>query len=380
MKKYNLLFLLLLSSLYLMAQNTGIGTTTPHSSALLHVDLGGSTTRGFLVTGTFNAASTVPDLGVGSRLMFYPGKAAFRSGYVGGTLWDNASVGSYSTAMGLNSIASGYVSVSIGATNSASSDYAVALGRSNNATGAHSIAMGFASDATAPHSIAIGDNASATSDYAVALGASTTASGTYGMAIGKNTTASGFASTAMGNWVSTSGFEGAFAIGDNSTTSTMQSFVANGFRSRFAGGYRLLTNSAANLGVVLLPDGGSWGTISDVRLKENFLPVNGEQVLQKMAALPLTTWNYKAQSNKSSRHYGPMAQDFFAAFGNDDLGTIGCDTLINQQDFLGVNLVAIQALEKRTAQLQKDNAALQKKNAALEARLLKLEKMFTVKR
>jgi hypothetical protein len=47
-----------------------------------------------------------------------------------------------------------------------------------------------------------------------------------------------------------------------------------------------------------------------------------------------------------------MAQDFFEAFGKDDLGTIGCDTLINQHDFLGVNLIATQALEKRTTELK----------------------------
>jgi len=46
-----------------------------------------------------------------------------------------------------------------------------------------------------------------------------------------------------------------------------------------------------------------------------------------------------------------MAQDFYKALGKDDIGEIGCATLINQQDFLGVNLIAIQALEKRTAEL-----------------------------
>ena len=83
----------------------------------------------------------------------------------------------------------------------------------------------------------------------------------------------------------------------------------------------------------------------------------GLVVLNKIAALQLSTWNYKAQLDKASRHYGPMAQDFFAAFGKDELGTIGCDSLINQQDFLGVNLIAVQALEKRTTELQKENNA-----------------------
>jgi hypothetical protein len=47
-----------------------------------------------------------------------------------------------------------------------------------------------------------------------------------------------------------------------------------------------------------------------------------------------------------------MAQDFYQAFGKDDLGEIGCDTMINQQDFLGVNLIAIQALEKKNVPIE----------------------------
>ena len=84
----------------LHAQNIGMGTTTPHPTALLHIDLGTSTVKGFLVNGTYNGTSTVPDLGAGSRMMFYPGKAAFRAGYINNTQWDNTNVGRYSIAMG----------------------------------------------------------------------------------------------------------------------------------------------------------------------------------------------------------------------------------------------------------------------------------------
>ena len=219
--------------------------------------------------------------------------------------------------------------------------------------------------------------------YLLHWGGYSVASGYNSTAMGYTTTASGSYSTTIGNYVSTTGFNGAFALGDNSTTTVMQSFVANGFRSRFAGGYRLLTNSAATLGVVLLPDGGSWSAISDVRLKENFLPVNAENILKKIASLPLTTWNYAEQSRKTSRHYGPMAQDFYKAFGHDELGVIGCDTLINQQDFLGVNLIAIQALEKRTQKitlLEKESAELRKQNEALLKRIERLETLLTSKK
>jgi hypothetical protein len=85
-----------------------------------------------------------------------------------------------------------------------------------------------------------------------------------------------------------------------------------------------------------------------------------------------------------------MAQDFYKAFGKDGLGEIGCDTLINQQDFLGVSFIAIQALEKRTADLLKENEALKatlqqqaldfKQEADdLKSRLEKLEKAFAAK-
>jgi len=66
----------------------------------------------------------------------------------------------------------------------------------------------------------------------------------------------------------------------------------------------------------------------------------------------LGSWNYKGQNVKQYRHYGPMAQDFFAAFGRDELGVIGEDKSINQADFDGVNLIAIQALIKEVEALK----------------------------
>jgi uncharacterized small protein (DUF1192 family) len=76
------------------------------------------------------------------------------------------------------------------------------------------------------------------------------------------------------------------------------------------------------------------------------------------------------------RHIGPMAQDWHAAFGlNDDPLTI------NQGDFDGVNLAAVQALDARTAPLVDEIARLRREGEekdrrieALEARLERLEK------
>jgi endosialidase-like protein len=80
--------------------------------------------------------------------------------------------------------------------------------------------------------------------------------------------------------------------------------------------------------------------------------VRGSDVLEKLAELSISTWNYKGD-DPSVRHMGPMAQDFFAAFGlGDD------DKTINLLDANGVVMVAIQALYRRVQSLESEIAAL----------------------
>ena len=467
MKKIVLFVSIFFACTALQAQ-VGIGTTTPNSTALLHVEGGSSTTKGLLITGTYNGGATVPDLGSGVRLMFYPGKGAFRAGYVNGTQWNNANVGNYSvamgystkasgissiamgdnsiasgisstamglltnaggdystamgygtnasgsystamgygttasgntsTAMGATTTASGFLSTAMGATTTASGDYSTAMGFRTTASGYTSTAMGDQTSASGILSTAIGDQTSASGNNSTAMGVRTTASGDYSTAMGNgttaggsnstamgqnttasgdfstamglNTTASGTASTAMGYRVSTNNQTGSFYFGDSDPNNAgiLNSTAANQFSARFNGGYYFISEktSSTTVGAQLLPGQSSWSAISDVRRKENFLPVNAEDVLKKIAGFQLTTWNYKGQSAKTFRHYGPMAQDFYAAFGKDALGTIGCDTLINQQDFLGVSFIAIQALEKRTAGLKNENEKIKIANSEIK--------------
>jgi hypothetical protein len=81
-------------------------------------------------------------------------------------------------------------------------------------------------------------------------------------------------------------------------------------------------------------------------------PVNGGEVLEKLAALPISTWNY-VFDDASVRHLGPMAQDFAAAFGLGD-----SDKVINMVDANGVVMVAIQALYRRVQALEAEVSAL----------------------
>ncbi|GAA4462645.1 hypothetical protein GCM10023093_09660 [Nemorincola caseinilytica] len=139
----------------------------------------------------------------------------------------------------------------------------------------------------------------------------------------------------------------------------------NQMMMRFAGGYKLYTNAEATVGAQLAPSDNSWSVISDRRKKEKFCVADGEVFLKKIAKWDLGSWNYKGQDAAHHRHYGPMAQDFYAAFGRDAYGVIGNDTTINQADMMGVSMIAIQALERRSAEV----AQLREEVAALKAQL-----------
>jgi hypothetical protein len=77
---------------------------------------------------------------------------------------------------------------------------------------------------------------------------------------------------------------------------------------------------------------------SDRNIKEHFTPIDAQDILTRLATLPIETWNYKTQDS-SIRHIGPMAQDFAAAFGvGED------DKHINFVDANGVAIASIQAL------------------------------------
>ncbi|MES2649624.1 MAG: tail fiber domain-containing protein [Bacteroidota bacterium] len=167
------LFVLLLYSHVLSGQSVGIATTTPNQNAILHIEVANNFTKGFLITGTndlTNANNTVPNLGSGNRLMFYPGKFAFRAGRAILDAWDNVNVGRGSVAMGFNPIAKGNYSVAFG-------DHTVA-----SLTGA----------------VAMGVNTSATGSVSTAFGYLNVAGGSYSTALGYSNTAKGYASTVVG--------------------------------------------------------------------------------------------------------------------------------------------------------------------------------------
>ena len=120
---------------------------------------------------------------------------------------------------------------------------------------------------------------------------------------------------------------------------------------------------------------------SDKNLKTDFAVVKPEDVLTRLAALPIQGWRYTNEL-PSTRHLGPMAQDFKAAFG---LGRN--DKIIEIVDEQGVALAAIQALNQKVeagsrrsdVESQQSESRIRKletENADLRARLEKLERLI----
>ena len=123
--------------------------------------------------------------------------------------------------------------------------------------------------------------------------------------------------------------------------------------------------------VTVIEGAVGFSVASDVTKKENFRPVNGEEVLTKIGKFNLPSWNYIGHDPQEFRHYGPMAQEFFAAFGHDEVGTSGTPTTINSGDMAGILMIAVQALEKRSKELQAENNLLRTRLEALEKSLTK---------
>ncbi len=123
-----------------------------------------------------------------------------------------------------------------------------------------------------------------------------------------------------------------------------------------------------------LTSGGAWTNGSDRNSKTDFAEVDPLDVLDKVVAMPVSTWRYKLESDQ--RHLGPMAQDFHAAFG------LGADDRhITTVDAAGVAFAAIKGLDEKLAATRAAlegervaNAELRWHNEALERRLAAVER------
>ncbi len=331
----------------------------------------------------------------------------------------NTATGYGSTAIGYGTTSSGFGSVSMGLTTRATGDQATAMGWSSLASGNTATAMG-SSEAAGAYSLAA-VTGKALADYSIALGSGARAAheasfvwadhaytgdfssttnyqfrirATGGMEVvgGTNTTeVFKFSGVRQGDFFSP------LALGENKNTSGNSApalrLVNHGGNS-INGVLSVSTLGIGNLAtfgnsstfVSTLTTNGTWSALafnptSDRAAKENFTAVDPRDVLDKVAALPLARWNYKAAPGLD--HIGPVAQDFHAAFGLN--GTD--DKHIATVDADGVALAAIQGLnakvevrsewaEVRSRRLEEKLEQKETEIAELKQRLERLEQLL----
>ncbi|HLA63573.1 MAG TPA: tail fiber domain-containing protein [Rhodothermales bacterium] len=302
---------------------------------LFRVNVNGGAVFGGIYDGGTSSGG-IPAEGVGTRMMWYPEKAAFRAGEVrsGYVRYDDGGFPSITTGTEWDDANIGY------------------------------------------HSVAFGMSSRASADYSFAAGLASVAAQQSAIAMGEANTASGAASVALGYHAHTNARQGSFVFADRSSVDLLRAGVNHSASWRVSGGFRIFTSSNLSTGVTiqsgasvsnwgqasaviststgaLLTTGGVWTNNSDRNRKEDFRAVDGEEILDRIRTLPITTWNYRDEADEV-RHMGPMAQDFHAAFG---LG--GTDsTHIGTVDADGVLLASVQALEARTRALEAELAAL----------------------
>lgn len=397
MKVSIILIILLSSVLNLFAQNVGIGTAIPNANALLHVDLGLSNSKGVLFSGSFNSVSTVPDLGAGSRLIYFPGKAAFRVGRITGTEWDNANVGRSSVAMNFNSMAVGDYSTALGWGTTASGTSSLATGENTIASGSNCFTTGLQTTASNVRSVAMGFSTTASGQTSTAMGYQTISSGWNATSMGFNTIARGANSTVVGMYnepilassqsASTSTTplfivgngvdesnrsnamvvrkDGRIGVGTNSPASTLHVYQSgatpgiilenavdgNRWRIYSASGDNNLTfYNNANTEIADIDDvTGTFSALSDSRFKKDIEPM--QAVLPLLLKLQPKYYHFNWQSSSTKKELGMLAQEARELF--PELVSYDEEKDLYKMNYAGFSTVAIKAIQEQQAVIQK---------------------------
>lgn len=325
----------------------GINITSPTADFELIGD------NGFLISGTHGSGAS--QVFTGDRLVYYPKKSHFYVG--GGTINLNDSyIGDYSFASGFNNTPRG--------------DYSTAFGYACSSNGEASFASGYASQANGNYSFAQGQNSIVNGVSAIGMGRAANSHGLASIALGYHPAATKAHAVSMGYYCSaldTSAYalgyranvshKGSFLYADASSTSaTFYSTAENQFMVRAAGGTIFYSATDLSTGVTLPAGGGAWASVSDSTKKENILPVDEIDILNKLKSIEVSEWNYKTQDS-SIRHIGPMAQDFYALFGYGE-----SDTTITTIDIDGVNMAALKGLIHKAELLEEKTLAFKALN------------------
>jgi hypothetical protein len=368
------------SNQFLIRAQNGVGINTNNPQAALHVNgtiiannfsgsgsslsgvnfnqLTGSLLNGQL-SGTYSSALTLNNVGNS-----FTGNGAGLSGILfsqlGGTLQNAQLSGTYSSALTFNNVGNSFT---------------------GNGSGLGSLNAGNISSGTVPDA-RLSANVAFLNHSQEFIGANTFLTGSNA-----NSSLIVFGNTGIDTTKFTGlGFQYNVSTGEGAIMSSFNDgFGSLAFYTKAASGQpitkQMVIDNNGNVGIGpgaptqklhvfgnILATGTVTGS-SDRNVKENFAPINSLEILDHVAAMPITRWNYKADAGVM--HLGPMAQDFYAAFN------VGMDDKhISMVDADGVALAAIQGLNQK---LEEDRGELKQKETEiteLKQRLEKLEELM----
>jgi len=194
------------------------------------------------------------------------------------------------------------------------------------------IGGGLANESLAPYAVVGGGYGNSVAGYGA-----TVAGGKFCQADGLLSFSAGYRAVAT--------HQGAMLFADT-TGYDFESAANNEFAVRATGGVRFVTavdQSTPKSFVWLEPGSGSWSALTHSSYIRNQAAVDTRQVLDAVLSLPIKKWGYKGQLT-STKHMGPTAEDFRAAFQSFGVGVNENDKHISLVDYGGVSLAAIQGL------------------------------------
>jgi hypothetical protein len=116
-----------------------------------------------------------------------------------------------------------------------------------------------------------------------------------------------------------------------------------------------------------LTAGGTWTNVSSRTLKDRFEELNKNDLLNKIKQMDVKAWYYKGTQE---RHIGPVAEDFYQAFGTGVLDEpVYLGKSLAAGDVAGVSFMAVKELIVKNEQQQTQINALTKKIEQLENKL-----------
>lgn len=321
---------------------------------------GGNTTSPNSVTGDFGTIGG----GLGNTAGFH--------GTVSGGVSNTAS-GDDATASGDNNVASGPDSTASGGGNTASAFASTAFGSLNTASGANATASGNNNIASGFDSTASGIENTASGQASVALGGNGVASGIASTALGHSDTADGDSSMALGELALVpSGDNDSFVWSDGTLGAGSAQFSAtdsNQFDALASHGFNMQVSApGATYTGCKLTNSNGWACSSDRNVKHAFRPINDQTLLNALARMPIQSWSYKLDP-RSTRHIGPTAQDFMAAFH------IGANPrLIGTLDEGGVALASVKGVYSL---VQTQKATIDHQQARIDQQQSEIDRLQT---